>query len=323
METPSKDAKALTKIDSGIPDLVSVVIPCYNGARFLAEAIDSISTQTYKQIEIIVVDDGSTDNSSEIAASYPQVKCIRQENQGIAGARNRGLQESKGSYLIFHDHDDRLLPHAVETHLNYLNTYPDCGFVFGYSLWLSGNEVSKPYSYKPKPFGETDYYLEILKGDIVRILAPPSVGMFRRIVFQSMGGFDLDFNPVDDYEMYLRVARTFPVYCHNQAVVEYRRHGSNHSTNPARMYHATTNALDAQWKYIVGNKEYEEAIISGKRYWQNIWARGLPRQILTQIRSGQWKAAGSNVGLLLHHPEVFIWWSKRLVTLLNQSLKKK
>ena len=89
--------------------LVSVVIPCYNQAHFLGEAIESVLAQTYPHLEIVVVDDGSTDNTGEVAARYPGVRYVRQENQGLAAARNTGLRHSSGDYLVFLDADDRLL----------------------------------------------------------------------------------------------------------------------------------------------------------------------------------------------------------------------
>src|ERR671914_179204 len=99
--------------------LVSVVIPCYNQAHFLGEAIESVLAQNYPHFEVVVIDDGSTDNTSEVASRYPGVRCIRQENQGLAGARNTGIRHSSGSYLVFLDSDDRLLPDALDTDLKH------------------------------------------------------------------------------------------------------------------------------------------------------------------------------------------------------------
>jgi glycosyltransferase involved in cell wall biosynthesis len=90
---------------------ISVIIPCYNGAEFLAETIESVRRQTYPPLEVIVVDDGSTDNTGEVVARYPEVKYIRQKNQGGGVARNTGLRESKGDYLVFQDQDD---PNATQ-----------------------------------------------------------------------------------------------------------------------------------------------------------------------------------------------------------------
>src|SRR3712207_5573157 len=111
--------------------LVSVVIPCYKQAHFLGEAIESVLAQSYPHFEVVVVDDGSTDNTSEVAARYPGVRCVRQDNQGLAAARNSGLAHSKGEYLLFLDADDRLLPHALEVGVERLEAHPECAFVSG------------------------------------------------------------------------------------------------------------------------------------------------------------------------------------------------
>src|SRR3954462_6988719 len=87
--------------------LISIVIPSYNQAHFLREAIESVLAQSYPALEIIVVDDGSRDESATVAMRYPNVRCLRQPNMGVAAARNTGLRHSSGEYLVFLDQDDR------------------------------------------------------------------------------------------------------------------------------------------------------------------------------------------------------------------------
>jgi glycosyltransferase involved in cell wall biosynthesis len=111
--------------------LVSVVIPCYNQAHFLGEAIESVLAQRHPRLEVIVVDDGSPDDTSEVAARYPGVRCVRQENQGLSAARNAGLRHSGGEYVVFLDADDRLLPEAIEAGLRGFEAHPECAFVYG------------------------------------------------------------------------------------------------------------------------------------------------------------------------------------------------
>jgi len=99
--------------DSVAP-LVSVVIPCYNHGRYLPEAVASVRRQSWPDVELIVVDDGSTDDSRTVAAGFAEVKLIRQSNEGLSAARNRGLHASSGEIVIFLDADDILLPGAAE-----------------------------------------------------------------------------------------------------------------------------------------------------------------------------------------------------------------
>ena len=95
---------------SGWRPLVSVVIPCFNQAHFLVEAIESVRDQIYSNVELVVVDDGSADNSFEVAGRYPDIRRLRQSNRGVAAARNLGFAESRGTLVVFLDADDRLLP---------------------------------------------------------------------------------------------------------------------------------------------------------------------------------------------------------------------
>ena len=120
---PRLDSKAIVKEQSKQP-LVSVVIPCYNQAHFLPEAIKSALAQTHQPVEVVVVDDGSPDNVVDVVASYPGVRCVRQENRGRSQARNAGFRASRGKYVIFLDADDRLTPNAIESHLRCFSEHP-------------------------------------------------------------------------------------------------------------------------------------------------------------------------------------------------------
>src|SRR5215207_9860716 len=125
------DSRDLQKEQKVVAGLVSVVIPCYNQAHFLGEAIESVLDQSYPNFEIIVVDDGSPDDTSEVAGRYPEVRLVRQENRGLAGARNAGLSYSEGEYVVFLDADDRLLPEALEAGLKCLKAHSECAFASG------------------------------------------------------------------------------------------------------------------------------------------------------------------------------------------------
>jgi len=112
-------------------ELVSVVIPVYNGAKFLAEAIRSVESQRHPRIEIIVVDDGSSDGSGDVARSFSEVRCLRQANRGIAAARNAGVQQVRGSLLAFLDADDLWTANKLSLQLEMLSSLPQGSFVSG------------------------------------------------------------------------------------------------------------------------------------------------------------------------------------------------
>jgi len=183
-------------------NLVSVIIPCFNGSNFLAEAIESVLSQSYKYIELVIVDDGSEDNSYEIVSRYPEVKILRQQNQGVASARNRGVKESEGKYLVFLDQDDRLLKDALEINLKYLKNFPDFAFVFGLSKQINKDGSPRPAKKSPISIDAQDYFEELLCGKICGAICPPSVVMFRRSYFEEVGGFKSELVPSDDYDLY-------------------------------------------------------------------------------------------------------------------------
>ncbi|MBV6496243.1 MAG: putative glycosyltransferase EpsE [Pyrinomonadaceae bacterium] len=111
-------------------DLISVIIPNYNYARYLPEAIESVLAQTHKNVEVIVVDDGSTDDSKEVLASFgDRIRTIFQQNQGVSAARNRGVAESNGDFLAFLDADDAFLPSKLEKQLELFRADEEIGLV--------------------------------------------------------------------------------------------------------------------------------------------------------------------------------------------------
>jgi glycosyltransferase involved in cell wall biosynthesis len=277
--------------------LVSVIIPCYEQAHFLGEAIESVFAQTYAHHEIIVVDDGSTDDSAMIAARYPAVRYIRQENQGTAAARNTGLREGKGSFFVFLDADDRLLPRAFETALACLRARPECGFVFGLCELIAHD--GSPLPILQEPSYEEDNYLAMLQG--CRIWHPAAV-MCRRSVFDSVPGFDTSLMVCSDYDFYLRVARSRPIYCHNNVVSEYRQHGANKSLNKTRMLRHLVSILRAQRVLVKGDRPYEEASRIAMRLIKELYVKESMKQMWAYVRAGgDGKQAVPNMLVLLEY----------------------
>src|SRR5688500_36918 len=121
-----------TENDTTFNPLVSVIIPCYNHAKFLPEAIVSVRQQTYRNIEIIVVDDGSSDNTRQVSQTFPDVKYIYQKNQRLTAASDTVIDHSIGEYLVFLDADDLLYPTAIETNLKQLQNKPSFAFASGW-----------------------------------------------------------------------------------------------------------------------------------------------------------------------------------------------
>ena len=276
--------------------LVSVVIPCYNQAHFLKEAIGSALAQSYSHVEIIVLDDGSVDNTAEVTASHADtgVRHVRQENQGLAAARNAGLAASRGSYIVFLDADDRLLPQAIESGLACLREHPRCALAYGrYQFISTSGSYWAPGT--PPYFGD-EHYEALLR---VNFIGMGAAVIYRRAALESVGGFDTTLRACEDYDLYLRLARDLPLCGHDHPVAEYRKHDANMTEDAGLMLQSVLEVLGAQRPYICGNKRYEAAYQSGVKCWKNYYGRQLAEQVETQIQSGEWKRALSGLQTLL------------------------
>ncbi len=197
--------------------LVSAIVPVYNGERFLGEALDSILDQDYAPLEVIVVDDGSTDGSLAVAESR-DVRIIRRERGGPGAARNAGVEAAGGDLLAFLDQDDAWLPGKVRKQVDVLRERPEAGFVYGrmevvlepgteWPDWVDPGWLADP------PMGYC-----------------PSTLMVTRTVFEAVGAFDTDYLSFSDGQWLIR-ARRAGVEGHllEDVVLRYRVHEANHS----------------------------------------------------------------------------------------------
>ncbi len=260
--------------------VVSVIIPCYNQAKFLGEAIESVVRQNYRRFEVIVVDDGSIDGTAEVASGYPDVICISQETRGLAAARNRGLSRSTGEYLVFLDADDRLLPEALAVGVRSLDTHPECAFVYGRSQWISvdGAPVPAPTQYC---IGEEPYRSLLERNCVWGCMTV----MFRRSVLEAVSGFDASLAAAEDYDLYLRIARKFPIYFHGAVVAEYRRHEANMSKNAGTMLKSVLRVLRSQQQYVKANRQYKQAYKNGIKLHQELYGERLAEQVRLSIKA--------------------------------------
>jgi glycosyltransferase involved in cell wall biosynthesis len=290
--------------------LVSVVITCYNQAQFLAEAIESVLGQGYPRFEAVVIDDGSQDDPAQVAARYRDVRFIRQQNQGVSAARNAGLCEGRGAYVVFLDADDRLLPGALETGVRSHQANPSAGFVYGQyrAIGYDGAPSNTP----PQTRVDAEHYTRLLRGNYIVL---PGMVMHRREVLEGAGGWDRSSDHAGDWELYLRIARRFPVYCHHQPVVEYRLHGANTSHNHALMLTRSLAALRTQRAYLHGNKKYREAYKAGVRTLQNSYGELLFEQVRADMRARRW-ALRRMLVLLRYYPQSLAKHAYRKLALL-------
>jgi len=290
-------------IDSARP-LVSVIIPCYKQAHFLPEAIESILHQTYPRVELVVVDDGSPDNTAEVVARYSGIKCCQQPHRGLAEARNAGFRASIGEYVMFLDADDRLTPNAVESHLSCFAKNPKAGFVVGDIDHIA---IDSSYLGSPRwPILKENHYEELLK---VNHIANNIAIMFRRPVIERVGGFNALYHPAEDYELLLRVARLFPSAHHRNVVACYRRYPASLSRRGATMLRAMNQVMHLQRDTLKGDRRLLKACRRGELYWRDYYGIATVKEIGACLARGDLgQALRASGGLLRYVRGRFLIW---------------
>ncbi len=186
--------------------LVSVVIPTFNRGWCIRRSIDSVLSQTYTHFELIVVDDGSTDDTSEILASYGHaVKPIPMKNAGVSAARNRGIRESSGSLIAFLDSDDYWMPQKLSVQVEFLGNHPDVLICQTEEIWIKNNRRMNPKKRHQKPSGW------MFSQSLHLCLISPSAVMLRKTLLDDVGMFDESLPACEDYDLWLRVTCRYPV----------------------------------------------------------------------------------------------------------------
>jgi GT2 family glycosyltransferase len=249
---------------------VSVVIPCYRHAHFLPDAIQSVLRQDYPQLEVVVVDDGSPDDTSTVAAAYPGVRCVRQENQGLPGARNTGWRAARGEFILFLDADDFLFPGAVGAGSTSLLENPGCVFTSGDYQYVNADGSFR--NKIPHRYVRDHHYEALLRDNYIGMCAAV---LFRKKALEESGGFDVTLPACEDYDLYLRLARSHPVACHPAVVAAYRQHGTNMSGKASLMLPTVLGVLRRQWPHARRNPHQRAAYREGTRYWQTLYGEAL------------------------------------------------
>ena len=191
--------------DSCMPT-VSVIIPTFNRAWVLREAIDSVLMQDFKDYEIIVVDDGSTDNTPALLEYYPQIHVVSQSHQGVSTARNAGIKKACGSLVGFLDSDDLWLPEKLSTQVAFFREHPDALICQTEEIWIRRGVRVNPKKRHRKWAGMIfEHALELC-------IVSPSAVMIRRDLFDEIGLFDETLPVCEDYDLWLRVSCRFPVH---------------------------------------------------------------------------------------------------------------
>ncbi len=194
-------------VDHPETPLISVIIPTHNRSWILAEAIDSVLAQEGCEVELIVVDDGSTDDTPSLLTAYgDRLKVIRQENHGVSAARNAGIRRSSGGLVALLDSDDRWLPGKLAAQAAFFTRRPDAMICQTQEIWIRNGVRVNPRERHRKPSGM------IFEASLHLCLVSPSAVMMRRHLFDIVGLFDESLTACEDYDLWLRVACRFPVH---------------------------------------------------------------------------------------------------------------
>ena len=241
----------MTETTTPLQPLVSVIIPVYNGEKYLKETIESVIAQTEKNWEIIAVNDGSKDGSQEILKEYEKldsgrIRVISVENGGVSRARNTGADLARGTYLAFLDHDDMWPPHKLEHQMKLFSDAPSLSLSFSNQTHI--DEYGKTIKESHLIFDDRHrgYVFELL---IFGNFIPISSVIVKRDLFLRMGGFEPQFAIAEDWDFLLKVTRDFPVDYIDEPLVLYRLHKESATfTNDERSQTEEYIVFD-KWKH--------------------------------------------------------------------------
>src|SRR5262245_30229906 len=227
---------------------VSVVIPCFNYARFVGGAVESVLDQTMPDLEVVVVDDGSTDETDRVVASYferdHRVRYVRQENRGLAAARNTGVRATAGELVGFLDADDTWMSPKLERQVARFDGRPELGLVStGYVVWgeSTGAEATR------RPARLRGWVLPRLAVENL-VSGSATTSVVRRAVLDRVGLFDETLRACEDWDLWLRIARAAQFDVVDEPLARIRLHSSNMMRGTARMEAALTQVIDRLYR---------------------------------------------------------------------------
>jgi glycosyltransferase involved in cell wall biosynthesis len=228
---------------------VSIIIPTYNSAEYIAETLDSAFAQTYKNCEIIVIDDGSTDNTKEVLQSYmSKIKYIYKENGGVSSARNVGIENAEGEYIAFLDSDDIWLPEKLEKQMERFKSEPDLGLVYSDCIRFNENGIEQSKRIVNRYF-EGNIFIKLLEGYVL----PTSTVVVKRSCFSIADHFNESLMVSEDYDMWLRISKHYNIGYAKGPLVKYRvRNNGLARSNIDRAYGAQLAVLNKAMNDIDG-----------------------------------------------------------------------
>jgi glycosyltransferase involved in cell wall biosynthesis len=253
--------------------LVSIVVPSYNHEKYIQETIESIVNQTYDNIELIVIDDGSKDNSPQIIQKLSQkygFEFIHRPNKGLSATLNEGIKLSKGKYWSVCASDDVLTHDKIDRQVRFMENNPDYGMCYGKVVLFNEKGLNTPLNIKYSRGGWI--FDDLIKG---RFWIPAVSNLIKKDVFLDVGYYDEELW-VEDWDMWVRISHKYQIGFINEYIAKYRQHGSNISKQGWKLYEAKKDSL-LKWKRL---ENYDEII----RLWHLRWFRALSRNHKKEAR---------------------------------------
>lgn len=271
---------------------VSIIIPAYNSAAFICETLESALSQSHTDCEVILVDDGSSDDTAAIASRRGGVRVIRQENAGDSAARNTGLEQASGAFVIFLDHDDLLLREAAELHLAQMEAAEDVVMTLGanYTIDAAGNRIGV----NRVPTGRFDAH------DVALGRTPSfSQCMYRRSALQAIGGLRAQARSAADHDLNIRLLHGRKAgLVHDGFVMSYRLHEGQQTKSPSKLY--AMHMATLRGLFGPDGECTDAALLArAERHWKRYYGKFLPPEVLRLIRRGEAARAARVAGLFL------------------------
>lgn len=251
----------------------SIIIPAFNSSLFLTATIQSALAQDVEDCEIIVVDDGSTDDTIDIASSYDGVVTIRQENAGDSAARNTGLAQASGGFVLFLDHDDVLHTNAISLHSAAFDANPEMDLVFGSNLTISE---------KDEILGVNQQPVRRFSGLDVAMNTTPSFSqcMYRKSALDRIGGFRPEALNCADHDLNIRLlGDRVTGFCHGEMVMSYRRHQKQQTRSPSKLYTNHVKVLNRHFgpRGFLEDANYLARIL---KRWKIYYGQAMPGELV-------------------------------------------
>jgi glycosyltransferase involved in cell wall biosynthesis len=313
-------------LDASSPT-ISLVIPSYNRGHLIAETLDNALAQVPPFLEVIVIDDGSTDDTASVLAAYAgRVQLLDGPNGGVQRARNRGVAAAHGTFIAFCDSDDLLEPGYVSTMTTWLRHHPECNSIYSNFVTFDERGVhAEKFSSAPAGFFDGAMHSGAFWYNIPHLYRRtldfqplfPSGNIVRRSLYTELGGYDPAFNGVgaEDYEFCLRLVEAGETAICTEPLIRIRRHGANDSTDNVRQVNGTVQILEHALAHHRSGPVYRDAILD------SIEERRLD-VFNGAFARGAFDIAAQTLALLRHPPQDAKFKLKALITRLPHLLRR-